>query len=73
MKRFIPQQGVRQGDPFSPYIFIFCAIVLSCMLMQAELQGPIKGVRACRNTLRINHFMFVNDLIFFYKIDGQSV
>lgn len=47
--------GLRQGDPLSPYIFIPCQNILSAMLMKAEADGVIKGIKLGRRSVAINH------------------
>ena len=42
---FTPRKGLRQGDPLSPYLFLFCANILSLALMKVENQQRIKGVK----------------------------
>lgn len=41
----IPSQGLRQGDPFSPYVFIIRAKELSLLLQDAQTKGRIYGCR----------------------------
>ena len=42
---FTPRKGLRQGDPLSPYLFLFCANILSLALMKVENQQRIRGVK----------------------------
>ena len=42
---FTPRKGLRQGEPLSPYLFLFCANILSLALMKVENQQRIKGVK----------------------------
>lgn len=61
LRRIIPQRGLRQGDPLSPYLFIICAEGLSAMLQQAEEDGKIEGIKVCGEAPRINHLFFADD------------
>ena len=44
----VPTQGLRQGDPISPYLFLLCAEGLSAMLRKNENGGIPRGIAVCR-------------------------
>lgn len=51
---FFPiQRGCRQGDPLSPYIFLFCAEILSLMLKQDK---DIKGIKIGDTEYTVSQF-----------------
>ena len=39
----VSSRGIRQGDPFSPYLFLFCAEGLNALLQNAATIGDIQG------------------------------
>ena len=36
-----PSRGLRQGEPLSPYLFLFCAEWLNALLCNATARGEI--------------------------------
>ena len=70
---FKPSQGLRQGDPFSPYLFIFCANILSISLSQAQNLKQIHGVKVGRNGLSFTHLFFADDSLLFFKKDSKTI
>ena len=63
----IPSWGLRQGDPISPFLFLFCAEGLSSLLKQATSTGSLKGVAACPHGPQISHLLFADDSIIFCR------
>jgi hypothetical protein len=68
----IPESGLWQGDPLSPYLFLICAEAFSCLLNAAEERGDIKGVHVCPEAPSINHLLFADDSLLLFKIKSQS-
>lgn len=59
--RFLPERGLRQGYPLSPYLILISAEGFSALLNQAEEEGRIKGVKVCQNAPSVSHLLFADD------------
>jgi hypothetical protein len=70
--KFFPKRGLRQGDPLSPYLFIICADVLSNLLIKAQNDKKIKGVKIAQGAPEITHLLFADDSLFFCKANRQE-
>ncbi|KAK5846242.1 hypothetical protein PVK06_002519 [Gossypium arboreum] len=66
-KIIILERGLRQGDPLSPYLFLFCMEAFSRMLLHAQRTNVIRGIRASQNDPHINHLLFVDDTLLFVR------
>jgi hypothetical protein len=69
---FVPERGLRQGDPLSPYLFIICAEAFSVLLQKAEDEGTIEGVKICAGAPKINHLFFADDSLIVMKATTQG-
>ena len=63
----LPSRGLRQGDPLSPYLFLFCVEGLTALLRKAETEGIIRGVVARRGGPCISHLLFANESLLFCR------
>ncbi|CAA7040352.1 unnamed protein product [Microthlaspi erraticum] len=70
--RVIPQRGIRQGDPLSPFIFILCGEVLSGLCKKAQSDGSLPGISVSRQSPKINHLLFADDTMFFTRTNQRS-
>ena len=64
---FTPSQGLRQGDPLSPFLFLFVADGLSAILKSRVQAGDIVPVKICRRAPGISHLLFADDTLLFFK------
>lgn len=74
-KSFTPTRGLRQGDPFSPFLFLSCSEGLSSLIRLAMQEGRMKGVKASRQGLTISHLLFTYDSILFRlaTVEGATI
>lgn len=53
---FRPQQGLRKGDPLSPYLLILVMERFSHMILEKEDNKKWQPVNSCRSGQKISHF-----------------
>lgn len=63
----VPSQGIRQGDPLSPYLFLLCVEGLSALIAKREQCGAPSGVQICEGAPNIHHLLFADDSFLFGK------
>ncbi|KAL0400959.1 UNVERIFIED_CONTAM: putative mitochondrial protein [Sesamum latifolium] len=68
-----PERGIRQGDPLSPYLFIFCAEALSCLMQEAERRGRLRGVAVAEQAPRVSHLLFADDTLVFCEANETQI
>lgn len=62
MTRIRPTRGIRQGDPLSPYMFIFLRDILSRQIGQDISDRKLKGIILRKGCPELHHLFFANIL-----------
>lgn len=68
----VPSRGLRQGDPHSPYLFLLCAEGLVNLLSMSNRDHQLSDIRICRGAPSINHLIFVDNSVVFYKEEVEE-
>ena len=63
----IPDRGLRQRDPLSPYLFILCAEGLSALIRKVERCEDLHGISICTHAPTISHLLFADDCFLFLR------
>ena len=69
---FTPTRGLRQGDPLSPYLFLFVAQGLSSLLKGAENRCELQRVKVCRDAPAVSHLLFTDDSLILMQADNNN-
>ena len=73
---FRSSRGLRQGDPLSPYLFLFAMEVLSQLLSCARNGGFISGFRVGgrgRKGLIVSHLLLADDALIFCDAEADQL
>ena len=63
----MPSRGLRQGDPLSPYLFLFVADGLATIFSREVQGGNISPVKVARSSPGISNLLFADDSLVFFK------
>jgi hypothetical protein len=70
---FLPSHGLRQGDPISPYLFLFCVEGFSALFKEAQRKNELRGVRFGAGGPHVTHLLFADDSIIFLEATRSSL
>lgn len=70
---FLPQRGIRQGDPISPYLFVLYMDKLSHFIEQEVRSKNWKAIKLGRQDAITLLLMFVDDLLLFGKATEKQM
>jgi len=68
----IPERGLRQGDPLSPYLFILCTEVLIANIRKAKQGKMFTGIKVATASPSVSHLLFAYDSLYFCKADKEQ-
>lgn len=70
---FNPSRGVRQGDPFAPYVFVLCMERFSHCILDAIKKRSWKPVVLNRGDPPISHLLFADDILLFGEASQDQI
>ena len=72
LNAFQPSRGLCQGDPLSPYLFIFCMEVLGALIEGKFWENLWNPIKASQGGPSFSHIFFADNLMLFAKADRKN-
>lgn len=72
LEQFTPTRDIRQGDPLSPFLFLFVADSLSSLLHTAVQHGGLEALQICRRAPAVSHLLFADDSLLFFRANMEN-
>jgi len=66
-------QGIRQGDPLFPFLFLLCSEGLNGLIERAVENKHLEGFSLCKNGAKISHLLFADDSLLFCHARMEDV
>ena len=68
----IPERGLLQGDPLSPYLFFLCAEGLTSLVSDFERRQLIHGCKVARRCPSVTQLLFADDSCLFFRANTME-
>lgn len=72
MGSIIPNWGIQQGDPLSPYLFIICVEGHSSLIQKFETKQWLHGIKICPQAPIVSRMLFTDDSYFYCKATTEK-
>jgi hypothetical protein len=69
---FSPSRGLRQGDPLSPYLYLFVAHGLSKLINRKVEVQALQELHICKGAPGVSHLLFADDTLLFFKANPDQ-
>ncbi|KAJ9556398.1 hypothetical protein OSB04_011012 [Centaurea solstitialis] len=72
-EEFSMENGIRQGDPLAPFLFLVVAEGLHIMVEEAIDKGLFKGLKVGNGGVVLSHLQYADDVIFFGECEAENI
>jgi hypothetical protein len=72
LEPFCPSRDLRQGDPLSPYLFLFVGEALASILKTTMNEGKTTPIKVAKNAPGVSNIMFADDSLLSFKATSEE-